>query len=135
MIVLDCSAALEIALKTPRGLGMQSLFLLNEDVIAPEWFRAEVANSAWKYFHTKRMSEEEARRLMEDALSLPDRLVPIDDMLDEAFAESVALDHCVYDMLYLVLTRRNVATLATCDSALRDCCLKRNVNCMVEVDL
>ena len=98
MIVLDCSAALEIALKTPRGLGMRALFLSDEDVIAPEWFRAEVANSAWKYFHTKRMSKEDAKRLMEDALSLPGRLVPVDDMLDEAFAESVALDLSVYDM-------------------------------------
>lgn len=134
MIVLDCSAALEIALKTPRGQGMEGLFLPGEDVIAPEWFRVEVANSSWKYFHAKRMSEEEARCLMEDALALPDRLVPIEDMLDEAFAEGVALDHSVYDMLYLVLTRRNAATLATCDNALRDCCIKRNVNCIVEVD-
>ena len=31
MIVLDCSAALEIALKTPRGLGMRALFLSDED--------------------------------------------------------------------------------------------------------
>ena len=135
MIVLDCCAAMEIVRDTDRGRAIQALFLPNEEVISPAHFPIEVANAAWKYVHVHQKSEEEARHLMEDALSLPDRLVPIDDMLDEAFAESTALDQSVYDMLYLVLTRRNVATLATCDNALRDCCLKRNVNCMVEVDL
>ena len=135
MIVLDCCAAMEIVQETERGRGLQGLFLPNEEIVAPAYFPIEVANAAWKFAHTHRKSDEEAKRLMEDALSLPDRLGPIDDMLDEAFAESVALDHSVYDMLYLVLARRNAATLVTCDNALRDCCMTRNVNCIVEVDI
>lgn len=135
MIVLDCCAAMEIARGTERGRAIQALFLPDEEVVSPAHFPIEVANAAWKYVHAHRKSNEEAKHLMEDALGLPDRLVSVDDMLDEAFAESVALDHSVYDMLYLVLARRNVATLVTCDNALRDCCLKRNVNCVVEVGL
>ena len=134
MIVIDCCAAMEIIQETDRGHGLEALFLPDEEIIAPEHFPIEVANASWKFAHAHRKSQEEAKRLMEDALSLPDRLVPVDDMLDEAFAEGVALDHSVYDMLYLVLARRNAATLATCDNALRECCMKRNVNCIVELD-
>ena len=134
MIVLDCCAAMEIVQETERGRGLQGLLLTGEEIVAPAYFPIEVANASWKFAHAHRKSEEEAKRLMDDALSLPDRLVPVDDMLDEAFAESVALDHNVYDMLHLVLTRRYAATLATCDNALRDCCRKRDVSCIVEVD-
>ena len=133
MIVLDCCAAMEIVQGTERGRALQGLFLSGEEVVAPAYFPIEVANASWKFAHAHRKSGEETKRLMDDALSLPDRLVPVDDMLDEAFAESVALDHNVYDMLYLVLARRYAATLATCDNALRGCCRKRDVNCIAEI--
>ena len=109
MIVLDCSGAMAIAKQTDIGKAFQSLFLKDEAIIAPSFFSAEVANVAWKYVHAGLESIERSAEVMQDALALPDSLEPIDDYLEEAFSESVRLDHSVYDMLYLVLARRKGA--------------------------
>lgn len=133
MIVLDCSAALEIAKNTEIGQALLGLVAPEEEIIAPSLFMAEITNAAWKHVHAGVLDEAHARELMEDALALPDRFVPMDNLLMESYAEGVALDHSAYDMLYLVLARRKGATLFTCDKKLQQCCAKRNVNCVEDV--
>lgn len=135
MIVLDASAALEIAKGTPKGKMLGQLMLPEEKAIAPALFEIEVANAAWKYVHAGMLDTAQARCLLDDALALPDELVPTEDLIVEAYAESVALDHSVYDMAYLVLARRNAATLFTCDAKLQECCLARDVSCIADVAL
>lgn len=135
MIVLDCSAGMEIALGTDAGKALRTLFLPEEEVVAPSLYSVEVVNVAWKMVHREIMEKNEAKVLAQDALALPDRLVPADDMLIEAFALAVSLDHSVYDMLYLVLARRNDATLMTGDKRLQTLCLDSGVSCVTEVDV
>ena len=135
MIVLDCSAAIEIAKGSDRGRALQKLLVAEEEAIAPYLFTVEVANTTWKHVHVGVLETAQAKLLMEDALSLPDRFFPTEDLLAEAFAESVALGHSTYDMAYLVLARRHAATLFTCDKKLQECCVKRNVDCVVETSL
>ena len=135
MIALDCSAAMQIAKRTEVGLAFQGLLFPDEEIIAPSFFAAEVANVSWKYVHANLGTVEQSERIMQDALALPDRLEPMDDYLEEAFQEGVALDHSVYDMLYLVLARRKHATLVTCDKRLRELCHQMRVNCFEEVEL
>lgn len=135
MIVLDCSAGMEIALGTDAGKALRTLFLPEEEVVAPSLYSVEVVNVAWKMVHREIMEKNEAKVLAQDALALPDRLVPADDMLTEAFALAVSLDHSVYDMLYLVLARRNDATLMTGDKRLQTLCLDSGVSCVTEVDV
>lgn len=135
MIVLDCSAGMEIALGTDAGKALRTLFLPEEEVVAPSLYSVEVVNVAWKMVHREIMEKNEAKGLAQDAFALPDRLVPADDMLIEAFALAVSLDHSVYDMLYLVLARRNDATLMTGDKRLQTLCLDSGVSCVTEVDV
>ena len=135
MIVLDSSAALEIAKDTEVGHAFQNLMLPDEEVIAPTLFSIEVANAAWKHVHAGLLDTSDAITLRDDALALPDRLLPVDDLLIEAYEEGVTLDHSIYDMLYLVLARRYAATLFTCDIKLQSCCAKRNVNCAEEITM
>ena len=111
------------------------LLLPEEEVIAPSLYSIEAVNVAWKLVHRAVMEKGEAKGLIQDALALPDRLVPADDMLVEAFALAVSLDHSVYDMLYLVLARRNDATLMTGDKRLQALCLDAGVSCITEVDV
>ena len=134
MIVLDCSAALQIVKETELGKAFKSLFLLNEEVAAPELYALEVANAVWKYVHAGRMGVAEGRKMMEDALALPDRLHPVDELMDEIYTEGVALDLSVNDMAYMVLARRMGATLCTYDARLRECCAKRDVDHIVEME-
>lgn len=134
MIVLDCSAAVDIVNETPRGIGLKALIDPSEPIIGPEWFRVEVRNAFWKYIHAGLMTEEEAATRIDQAESLITDYVPCDPYLIEAFAEAVNYDHSVYDMLYLCLTRRNAATLFTLDRKLVDVCIEARVNCVEEVD-
>ena len=134
MIVLDCSAAMEIARDSKRGRAFKSLFLPEEEVIAPSLFELEVASAAWKFVHAGLMGVGEGRGLMQNALALVDRLVPVEELIEEIYAESVALDHSAYDMAYMVLARRMGATLCTYDARLRECCAKRDVDHVVEME-
>ena len=135
MIVLDSSAALEIAKLSEKGRAFQQLLAPKEEAIAPTLFTAEVANAAWKYVHANILDTAQAKQLLEDALSLPDGFIPVEDLVVEAYTEAAALGHSAYDMVYLVLARRNAATLFTCDRRLQECCQKRNVECVWETTL
>ena len=121
MIVLDCSAAVEMARKTSRGLGFRGLVLEGERIIASELFRAETRNTLWKYVHSGMMTEEEAEGIIEDALDLVD--------------EFVRQDHSVYDMFYLTLVRRNAATLFSADKKLVALCEEMKLDCVAEEPL
>ena len=134
MIILDCSAAVEMARKTNRGLGFKGLVLEGERIVASELIRAEARNAAWKYVHAGMMSEEEAEGIVEDALDLVDEFIPLRENAAEAFAEAVRWDHSVYDMFYLTLVRRNAATLFSADKQLVALCEEMGLNCVAEVE-
>lgn len=48
MIVLDCSAAMEIVKETEKGKALRMLMLEGEKTLAPYLFFSETANAAWK---------------------------------------------------------------------------------------
>lgn len=133
MIVMDCSAAVEMVLNTEKGSAMRSLINPDEQVIAPTWFRTEIRNAFWKYVHAKRTTAEDASLRISKAESLITDFIDMDGYLTEAFTEAINHDHAVYDMLYLCLTRRNGATLFTTDKRLADICIEAKVNCIEEV--
>lgn len=134
MIVLDSSAAIAIAQNTDEGRAFKRLFLRDEDIIAPDFFEVEAANVAWKYVHAGIYSAEEGIWLLKTALSLVDCFVPAESMLVEVTTCAIHVGHSVYDMLYLVLARRNGATLATCDKGLQKLCQFQGVDCIVEAE-
>ena len=135
MIVLDCSAALAMAQGTPEGKSLRAHLLPQEAIIAPSLFTVEAANASWKYVHAGLTTPERAKQLMQESVGLVDEFVPMEELMTEAFAQAVALNHSVYDMVYLVLARRNDATLMTCDRKLQDLCRVAHVNCVETVDL
>ena len=135
MIVLDASAALEIARGSKTGQAFLSFFLPEEEIIAPDLFAVEVSNAAWKYVHAGILSKQEGKHLREDALELVDEICPTAKLLDEVFSQAVHFDHSVYDMVYLVLARRFDATLVTSDKKLRKLCEENGVDCVCEVNL
>lgn len=135
MIVLDCSAAVEIARETDMGRGFAGLILQGETIIASDLFRAEVRNTMWKYVRAGMMPEEEARGTIEDALALVDEFVPLSENANEAFAEAERQNHSVYDMFYLTLVRRNDATLFSADKKLAALCEEMGLSCVTEEPL
>ncbi len=134
MIVLDCSAAVEMVRGTSRGYGFRCLMLKDEHVVASELFRAEVRNAFWKYARAGLLSVEDAEAHITEALGLVDEFVPLEENAAESFAEAVRQSHPVYDLFYVTLARRNAATLLTADKKLVALCERMGVNCVCEVE-
>lgn len=131
MIILDSSAAVDMVRETDEGKALLSLMLTGETVISLDLFYAEVSNAFWKYCKAGFYGEDDARRRIAKAIRLVDEFYPIEDCQVEAFGEAVRLQHPVYDMMYLVLARRNAATLFTLDRKLQQLCLDNGVNCVL----
>lgn len=130
MIVLDASAATAIVRGSAEGKGLEALVLEGERAVAPDLFHCEMANVAWKYATTGVMDAEEARFLMDGALSLIDEFYPEGSLAQEACIESLRRNHPAYDMFYMVLARRTGATLFTLDEKLMRICRDAGVSCV-----
>lgn len=135
MIVMDCSAAVEMALNTENGKLLARMIDPYEKVLAPDWFRIEVRNIFWKYVHAGTMTREEALENVAFTEALITAFVNPHEYLTESFMESMNQDYSIYDMLYLCLTRRNAATLFTVDEKLVRLCRETKINCVEGVDL
>lgn len=117
------------------GRGLRSLILEGEEIVAPALFQAEAFNVFWKYVHAGLKSKQEATELISDTLDLVDFLVDLEGLSTEAFFEAVRVDRSVYDMYYLVLARRNDATLLTADRKLMELADELGVSCAQVVAL
>lgn len=119
-IVIDASAAVGLVLAVP---GTETFVPLLEEatlVTAPDLYLAEVGNALWKYRKADLLSMEQCELLLEQALSLPDRIESSAALCHEAFALACRHLHPVYDALYLILARRTNATILTMDRRLAD---------------
>ena len=130
MIVLDVSAAVAMARGTEEGMALRSLLLQDEAVIAPRLFLTEMANVAWQYARAGQLSEEDSLALFQLCSDIVDNFAEVESLLVEAIHEAIRNNHPVYDMLYLVLARRNAATLFTFDKMLRTVCRANGVGCV-----
>lgn len=130
VIVLDSSAAIEIALDTVVGKALRGLWCVDERVVSVPLFQSEVTNAFWKYVRAGVMLREEATRRLCVALSLVDEYADALDFAPEVLAESVRLGHPAYDVFYLVLARRCAGTLFSCDKKLVALCEENGVDCI-----
>lgn len=130
MIVLDCCAALAIAKDTEEGRALLGLRLVEEHVVAPSIFEAELCNALWKEIRCKTLGKGLAMDKLEESLDLVDEMVPVRGLMREVLSESARLDHPVYDIFYFVLARRLGATLFTLDKRLVRLCEQEGVDCV-----
>ena len=116
--VLDASAAIELILSRPAAEELSELVAKAELILAPDLYVAEVSNALWKHAIASGDSEGYTE-LLDDAVALTDELIDSVSLYREAFALSTQHQHPVYDSLYLVVARRNSATILTVDRRLR----------------
>ena len=117
-VVIDASAAIGIVLAVPGAEVFSASLEQAALVTAPDLFIVEVSNTLWKYRKAELLPMARCEQALEQAMSLPDRIESSDALHLEAFALSCRHLHPVYDTLYLVLARRNNATLLTLDRRL-----------------
>jgi len=118
--VIDANASLEIALKRDGAIDLINRIFAADKVIAPTLFFAETGNAIRKYVQGGFFDEEQGVDLFKTAIQTVDEFVGIETLIDEAVHEAIRLKHDVYDLLYLVLARRNGAKLLTCDKKLNE---------------
>ena len=121
-VVLDVSAAIEILLKKEKKDLFDEEYRAASWVIAPDLYVSELSNALWKYYRANVLSHEDCVQHVEDGIALIDDLFEAKELWKEALSESIKNSHSVYDMYYLILARRNDATIVTNDRKLADLC-------------
>ena len=134
MIVLDSSAAIEALRETEEGAAIRSVLTGDEEIVSCDLFRAEVASVLRKFVRTGRTTAQEATEHLDEAMAFVDTFHSIASLQAEALAESIRLEHSVYDMFYFVLARRTRGTLFTTDKKLLKLCEQHGVECMTLID-
>jgi predicted nucleic acid-binding protein len=120
IIVLDASAALEIALNKNEGERFKDLLKRSELVLTPDTFPSEITNAFWKYGAYSNVEPETCERGIEYCLDLVDDFIGTRNLCREVFSESIKNKHPAYDLFYLVVARRNDASILTKDKRMRD---------------
>jgi len=116
--VIDSSAAVEIVLRKNGAVDLINRIMAAEKVVTPTLFYAETGNVFRKYIQGRFLEKERGIALYRTTIRLVDEFIDIAELNEEAVHESIRLNHSVYDLLYLVLARRNGAKLLTCDKKL-----------------
>ena len=127
IVVLDASAAVEIVLQRDCAEQLGDIVRQADWVIAPTLFISEVTNVFWKYQNMLDYPYASCEKSIEQAIALPDDYLNEIDLYREAFNMACKLNHPVYDMLYLILARRNSALLLTMDKKLKGAATKSEI--------
>lgn len=130
MIVMDANATLAVAMGLDVGDALMLLREEDEEVVAPSLLTSEVCHALTKYVRGGYMDAKEAIACGRDAIMLIDRFVDDTSLWIEATTESIRLEHSSYDMFYLLLARRECATLFTLDRRLQQLCADTAVDCV-----
>jgi predicted nucleic acid-binding protein len=117
-VILDASATIRIVTDPEAAGDLAEAVRAAALVMAPALMLTEVANVLWKIQRVGRLGGTDPLDLLHDAAALVDHFEPDTTLLGEALALASHLDHPVVDCLYLVLARREVATLLSCDQRL-----------------
>jgi predicted nucleic acid-binding protein len=117
VIVVDASAILELLLRTPMGLRIETrLFSSSEAIHAPHLLDVEVAQVLRRFAATRRLTAERGSEALFDLADLPLTRHAHDLLLPRVWE----LRHNVsaYDAVYLALSEGLEAPLLTCDAKL-----------------
>src|ERR1700743_2991205 len=113
MIVIDASVAVQWVLPEPGGAAADKL--LDEELIAPDFWLAEVANVLWRRHRQGEMSTEQAILRLVELLNAPVANIPIGPTIERALSLAAELGHPVYDCLYLALALDRDTYVVTAD--------------------
>jgi len=125
---LDANAAFWMVLKKESSAMFTDYIAKADLVIAPTLLTTEATNVFWKYQKFSDFPYDKCEKSIDYIVSLPDEYVNELQLYRESFKLGCMLDHSVYDMIYLVLARRNNATLLTMDQRLVASAEKAGVN-------
>jgi predicted nucleic acid-binding protein len=118
VIVVDSSVAVQWVVPEADS-AISDTVLLRDDLAAPDLLLLEVANVFRKKLADGLIQRDQATRGLTFISGQVDLVPGSPSLVAEALDLAIAIQHPVYDCLYLVLARRNDAKLATHDDHLR----------------
>ena len=119
-LVLDASAVVRIIEGSSQACAFTEAVESAELVLAPELMLTEVTNTLWRLQRAGQLQAATLQARLRRAADLVDHIEPDRTLQVEALALAIHLNHPVYDCLYLVLARREVASLLSADQRLLD---------------
>ncbi|NNM74104.1 type II toxin-antitoxin system VapC family toxin [Enterovirga sp. DB1703] len=117
-LVVDASVAVKWFVREEHSDRARELAESGAHLIAPRLIQLEVANALRRKVRDRVMAAEQALGRMAVLASYLDRLVDEQDVLTAAFMRAAALDHPIYDLIYLETARRYDAVMVTADQRL-----------------
>ncbi len=119
-LVLDASAAVEIALNRGSAAALAALLDESEEILAPDLLVPEVVNAIWKEHQLGGLGLIICEEALAVFLDFVDTLVSSRELYREALALSRAQrSRAAYDMFYVALAQREDAVLLTLDGTLK----------------
>ena len=125
--ILDVSGAVEILLQKEKASKFSKVFLETAVVAAPDLYVSELTNTFWRYYTANILSDKECFEHVQTGIKFISKFINSRELWQEAFSEGIKNKYSIYDMFYMVTTRRYSGVLITNDSALAAVCRKNHV--------
>ncbi len=129
MLVIDGSAAMDIAARTDKGMALRKIVLEGDETASLTSLRLDLANQFARFMRMRAISRKVTLECLEAMLTLVDQFVPYEELLPEAFRYVVDRDLTINDALYYALARHLGATLLTSNAELAALCQETDVDC------
>jgi predicted nucleic acid-binding protein len=114
-LVVDASVAVKWYIPEIHGEAAVRFLDPAFDLSAPELIGPEFGNILWKKIRRSEITPEEGSEILSAFQALDLQLYPTSSLLASAMELAVALDHSVYDSLYLALAIALERRLVTAD--------------------
>ena len=113
--VVDASVAVKWLVEEPDSDAAQKLVASGEDLHAPRLMASEVASALWRKARQGQIDRADAGAALAWLPDLPVRWNDDETVSADAVRLALALDHPVYDCVYLALAHRIGAVMLTAD--------------------
>lgn len=117
-IVLDASAAIEMALNMKYAPLFKEACANAECIFAPDIYPSEITNVFWKYRIFSSLDEAICKKGIKYCIELIDDYINTKTLCNIVYEESAKCRHPVYDMVYLISAQKYNAKLLTRDKKL-----------------
>ncbi len=114
-LVVDASVALKWFVLEADSEAAERLLENAAPLHAPTLLMSEFANGLWKNRKRDLIDAEQAQRALATLPRSINVWRPTDRYLGEALGMAMALDHPIYDMVYLAMARESGARVVTAD--------------------
>jgi predicted nucleic acid-binding protein len=112
-IVIDASVALKWVL--PEAHSEAAAKLQSEQLISPEFWLLEAANVLWRRHRRGEFTAEQANVRLRELVNAPVAPLPIEPYVGAALQLATAINHPVYDCLYLAVAVQSATYVVTAD--------------------